>query len=141
MDERAQLAQDVEFLRPLLAGGAEIGDDEDTKTAITEILTRVVGRGGRRGGPTKAMLLSLRDMIGEDYETNHLSTKTQIAEETLQHLNDDQEEGSNSQDSEVEENSADIPPGWERFFQRTPRGENMPKVQVLEAQTCRRRKC
>lgn len=115
MDQRAQVREDKVTIQSLLDEGSDIVSQQhpERRTSVIEILERIRDAGARRGrgGPTKNMLLRLKDLVQGEFQTTIVSTKGAIVEELLNNLGDENA-NDNDGDNEVEDQDVALPEGW-----------------------------
>ena len=113
MEDGAQREQDRHFMQNLITNNTQVIEEghEERKAEVVAILNRIMVRRGRRGGPTKAMLIQLCQLCPGQPEVLPTLSKTDIVEIILQAL----------------QPPNDPPPvvtepveGWEQFFGETP---------------------
>ena len=119
-----QLTDDRAFVRGLIDGNLQVVDQNapERKREMLNVLGRVSDTGRRRGGPTRELLLQLRDLIPGDFNIPPASTKGEIVAELSRLLNDGQEDQQPEGDGQDVDNAGGPPaggppPDWGRFGQ------------------------
>ena len=88
MDRGRQSVEDKTTIQEFLDEGVAISHEQPDKVRVlVDILQRIVDNGPRvRSGPTKAMLIQLRELIPKDFEVAGTSSKVDIVSEILEKL-------------------------------------------------------
>ena len=112
MDRGRQSLEDRATTQEFLDEGAEISHENPEKVRVVSgILQRIVDRGARlRGGPTKGMLLQLRELIPGDFQVTVVGSKGDIVAEMIEKL---RHEAAPEAEDESDVAPEDIPEGWD----------------------------
>ena len=111
MDRGRQSLEDRATTQEFLDEGAAISHESPDKVRVLiDILQRIEERGARvRGGPTKGMLLQLRELIPGDFQVTVVGSKADIVAEMIGKL---RQEAAAEADGGSDVAPEDIRPRW-----------------------------